>query len=295
MAHYQSHYLPRRQTTMLGKIQSVERYERFYDLARDALAAGTLQHLVLPAGRLLVRASKAAYDAEASRTVPPGSAMNSGNRFSGARPHGAPGQGALYLGTIAGVLREHAHYAKLPPQTSRLQPVSGHGPLLHTGAADVTRKFIEDQKAGASARGQVFHLYELTQLLRFADFRTTVLAPMFLQLLRTGAATKRYGVAAHVPLDLFVTATSEPHDYSAARGMADAVADCAAKTGDAGVCAFSARGDRDDGLVLESHGDPTGGLVFALFGRDGRVAQALRPAGPGAGYATVADLLAALA
>ena len=57
--------------------------------------------------------------------------------------------------------------------------------------------------------------------------------------------------------------------------MADAVYDLRARTGDAGVCAFSARADTDSGLVLGSDGDMTGGLVYAVFGADSSPVTAL--------------------
>lgn len=118
MQYYQSRYQARRHTTIQGKIQDVERYDRFYDIAYEALRDGRLPHLTLPAGALLVRRMTGPHD---PLQIPPGSSMNTGNRFSGPRLDGRPGQGALYVATIAGVLREHTHYSLLS-KTAALQP-----------------------------------------------------------------------------------------------------------------------------------------------------------------------------
>ncbi len=295
MAVYVSRYLNRRQTTVTGKVQSSERYDRYYDIARDTLAQGLWPRVLLPAGRLLVRAAGGRFDSEAARTVPPGSSLNVQNRFNGVRLDGQPGQGALYVGTVARVLREYTHYATAPAAASALHPAGATQPLWQPGTADRTQRFMQGQVAGLPPPGgQRFHVYKLTQNLSVADLRLQTLMPIFLRLRSSGQAQQRYGIAAESPLDFQVAAASAVDDYSASRGMADAVADSARATGLAGVCAYSSRADRDNGLVLDSQGDPTGGLIFALFGPDGQALQALAPTGPPAGHPSFAALLAAL-
>src|SRR5271169_4493090 len=136
MALYQSRFQPRRHTTLTGKINDVERYDRFYDIAFDALRRGRFPQVTLTVGRLLVRVMRGPYD---PRAIPPGSSMNVGNRFSGPRLDGRPGQGALYVGTIAGVLREHTHYALLQKSSSLQNAVP---PLWKPGAPDGTAAFM---------------------------------------------------------------------------------------------------------------------------------------------------------
>jgi hypothetical protein len=279
---------------LLGRIASAERYAIYYDIARDALQRGTLPTLVLPAGRLVLRASNAAYTAEQARTIPPGSAMSVLNRFSGARLDGRPGTGALYVGTVAGVLREHGHYANLPKPASPLQPATAGQALWRPGQPDARSAYLGAQKAGASPGGTHFHLYRTAGTLRFADLRVTALAPLFAQLHASGEARQRYGIAPHQPLDFAIAAASDATDYSASRGLADAVADTAQDTRLIGVCAFSSRADRDDGLVVESHGDPTGGLIFAIFRRDGEVVSELQVAQPKGTFATYGEVMGVL-
>jgi hypothetical protein len=296
MPSYQSVHQQRRQTVITGKIEDVERYDRYYDIAYEALRDRRFPHLPVPAGRLVVRVMGGAYD---PRTIPPGSSSNAANRFSGPRLDGQPGQGALYVGTIAGVLREHAHYALLGAAPSPLQ--SSRPSLWKPGAVDQTRTFMQDLRAGGPPpkAGTKYYLLRVVKPLRFADLRITSLAPLFTQL-RAGGGGSRYGIVEWSPLELQISAASASQDYSAARGMADAVFDFSRTTGDAGVCAFSSRADLDSGLVTESAGDPTGGLTFAIFGPDSIAVSALDPVPPNPknksklGFDTFAALCAAI-
>jgi len=274
MPFYQSQYQPRRQTTVMGKIADVERYDRFYDIAYDALRLGRFPQLVLPAGRLVVRAMKGPYDA---RGIPPSSSVSTENRFSGLRLDGRAGQGALYVGTIDGVLREHAHYSLVPKRTG-LQSAAPPR-MWKPGASDNTSTFIQSQKAGApppSATSK-FYIFRVARSLRFADLRLTSLAPFMTQLRVTGEGAERYQIAKESPVDFQISAVGTAVDYSASRGIADAVFDQRASTGHAGVCALSSRADTDSGLVVGSDLDPTGGLVFAIFGQDSTTVSALVP------------------
>jgi len=296
MSSYQSRYQQRRQTVITGKVEDVERYDRYYDIAYEALRDGRFPHLTVPAGRLVVRVMGGAYD---PRQIPPGSSTNGGNRFSGPRLDGRPGQGALYVGTIAGVLREHAHYALLGAPPSPLG--SAKPSLWKPGAADQTKTFMQDLRGGGlpPKAGTKYYLFRMVRALRFADLRITSLAPLFTQLRANGGGS-RYGIVEWSPVELQISAASASQDYSAARGMADAVFDFRQTTGDAGVCAFSSRADRDSGLVMESVGDPTGGLTFAIFGPDLTAVSALEPVPPDPknksklGFDTFAALCAAI-
>lgn len=293
MAVYESRHQPRRQTTLAGKIQNRETYDRYYDITYEALQRGIFPHMTLDVGTPLVRALNAKFDVNAARTIPPGSSLNTGNRFSGPRLDGRPGQGALYVGTAAGVLREHGHYSLLAPSASRLTPAAA--PLWKPGANDRTRDFLDGQKAGAPPpKGEHFHLYRLSSALRFADLRIGSIVPLMHQLRASGEAARRYGIVDWSPIDFQVAAPSAPQDYSAARGMADAVHDLGRTTGDAGVCAYSSRADSDSGLLVGLPDDPTGGLIYAIFGRDASLVGALEPARPKASFTTFQALRAAI-
>jgi len=293
MPSYQSRYQPRRHTTLTGRIKNAERYDRFYDLAFDALRRGRFPHITLTAGRLLVRVMKGPYD---SRAVPPGSSMNTGNRFSGPRLDGRPGQGALYVGTIAGVLREHAHYSLLQKSSSLQDAVS---PLWKPGAPDRTAAFMRTQRAGALPPDPEsrFYLLRVERPLRFADLRVTSLAPLMTELRSSPGSASQYGIERWSPIDFQISAVNMSDDYSASRGISDAIFDQRGLTCDVGVCAFSSRADTDSGIVEISDDDPTGGLVFAIFGSDLMVVSALTllPSGPvHAGFDTYSNLRAAV-
>jgi hypothetical protein len=270
MPSYQSRYQPRRMTVIAGKILHPETYDRFYDIAYEALRDGSFPHVTLLAGRLVVRKMEKDYGIDAPRRIPPGSSTNPRNRFSGPRLDGRPGQGALYFGTIGGVLREHTHYS-----LAKLQPTT---PIWRPGAEDRSDEFMTAQKAGAPPvdAGEKFYLFRVDRPLRFADLRLPSLAPLMTRLRASGEGARRYGIVDGSPVDFQISAVSAAQDYSAARGMADAVFDMSRTTGDCGVCALSSRADSDTGLVFRSHDDPTAGLVFALFGADSTLVPALK-------------------
>jgi hypothetical protein len=110
-------------------------------------------------------------------------------------------------------------------------------------------------------------------------------------------SARQYGIESSPPLDFQISAANNSDDYSASRGMADAVFDQRGLTGAVGVCAFSSRADTDSGIVLVSNDDRTGGLVFAIFGSDFSVVSALTlvPAdSTHAGFDTYSALRAAI-
>jgi hypothetical protein len=264
---YQSRYQPRRHTILTGKIEDVERYDRYYDIAYDGIQNRMLPGIALPAGSLVVRGNDPKYDA---RVIPPGSASKLTNRFSGLRLDGRAGQGALYIGTLTGVLRERAHYAM--PKTTKQPPK-----VWKPSSSDATAEFMQEQRAGAPVDPTYkFYLYRVNETLLFADLRLTTLASFMKRMLREGAA-QRYGLSDRAVLDFLARASASPNDYSASRGMADAVFDTRKISGFAGVCALSSRADRDSGLVVSAEGDPTGGLIHAIFGADSTSVTSLTP------------------
>lgn len=276
---YRSRHQPRKQQTAGGKIKSPERYDMFYDIAFDAMLRGDFPSMTINTGRLMLRVVNASLSIEQARSIPPGSSMNGNNRFSGPRLDGRNGQGALYVGTVGGILREHAHYSLQSYPSSRLATAAPT--LFKPGAPDTTRAFMQQQKAGAMPHSpQRFHLFRLKHPLQLADLRLTALAPLFHRLRTSGEARSRYGMVDHIPLEMLFSAASDAQDYSAARGIADAVFDRRHSTGLAGVCAASSRADTDSGLLFDTHGDPTGGLIFAIFDKDGAPITALEPAAP---------------
>ncbi len=276
---YQSRHQPRRQQTAGGKIKNPEQYDIFYDIAFDAMLRGDLPTMTVDTGRLMLRVVHARLSIEEARTIPPASSMNGNNRFSGARLDGRNGQGALYVGTVGGILREHAHYSLQSYPASKLGTAAPG--LFKPGSPDGTSAFMQQQKSGAMPlTAQRFHLFRLKHPLQFADLRLTALAPLFHRLRTSGEAKGRYGMVDHIPFEMLISAASDAQDYSAARGIADAVYDRRHSTGLAGVCAASSRADTDSGLIYETHGDPTGGLIFAIFEKDGTPVAALEPAAP---------------
>ncbi len=295
---YQSRHQPRRQQSAGGKIKNPEQYDMFYDIAFDAMLRGDFPTMTVDTGKLVLRVVHARLSIEEARTIPPGSSMNGNNRFSGARLDGRNGQGALYVGTVGGILREHAHYSLQSYPASKLGTATPT--LFKPGAPDSTSAFMQQQKTGAMPlTAQRFHLFRLKHPLQFADLRLTALAPLFHRLRASGEAKSRYGMVDHIPFEMLISAASDAQDYSAARGIADAVFDRRHSTGLAGVCAASSRADSDSGLIYETHGDPTGGLIFAIFEKDGTPVAALEPAAaPGkpndATYSTFEAIAAAV-
>ena len=96
------------------------------------------------------------------------------------------------------------------------------------------------------------------------------------RMLHEGAA-QRYGLSGRAVLDFLARASADPNDYSASRGIADAVFDTRKLSGFVGVCALSSRADRDSGLVVSAEGDATGGLIHAIFGADSTTVTELTP------------------
>lgn len=267
MAAYLSRHQPRRHTTLMGKIEDVERYDRYYDITYDGIQNRMFPGITLPAGSMVVRGNDPKYDA---RVIPPGSGSKLTNRFSGLRLDGRAGQGALYIGTLTGVLRERAHYA-MPGWTK--QPPKVWKP----SASDATSEFMREQRAGAAVDPEYkFYLYRVNETLLFADLRLTSLASFMKRMLRAGAA-QRYGLSDRAVLDFLARASASPTDYSASRGIADAVFDTRKLSGFIGVCALSSRADRDSGLVVSAEGDATGGLIHAIFGADSTTVSVLTP------------------
>jgi hypothetical protein len=288
MSVYRSRHQPRLQTTIAGKVEDVERYDRYYDIAYDAIQNRMFRGISLPVGSLVVRGNDYRYDA---RVIPPGSSTKITNRFSGLRLDGRAGQGALYVGTIAGVLREHTHYS-LPAW--KKQP----NRIWSSSATDVTAEFMHEQRTGKPPLDSKlkFFLYRVDKTLHFADLRITSLASFMSRLLDMGG-TQRYGITSGSMVDLLAAASGSPKDYSASRGIADAVFDLRRVSGFAGVCAFSSRADRDSGLVGGSEGDATGGLIYAIFGADSTAVTALTPVPKSAdtlAFDTFAELSAAV-
>jgi hypothetical protein len=155
---------------------------------------------------------------------------------------------------------------------------------------------MQGQKTGTlPPGGQRFHLFQVANALRFADLRIASLAPIMYRLRTSGEGARRYGIVDWSPVDFQIAAPGASQDYSAARGMADAVFDLSRNTGDSGVCAHSSRADLDSGLVVESHGDSTGGLIFAIFGRDSTVVPALEAVKPKASFDTFEEICSVVA
>jgi len=297
MSVYLSRNQPRRQTTIAGKIKHVERYDRYYDIAYDALRKRMFPRVTLPKDSLVVRAMKGPYD---PRGIPPGSSTGIGNRFNGIRLDGRAGHGALYIGTVTGVLREHTHYS-LREKSGSVTRLDGSEtkptPLWKPSGTDSTAHFMHGQRTGASPVNSAtkFHLMRVNQTLHFADLRVTSLSRFMTQLRLSGA--QQYGITSEADVDFLAMAASGPDDYSAARGIADAVFDLRHQSGLAGVCAFSSRADSDSGLVVSAEDDPTGGLIYAVFGADSTVISALTPLPKSpdkAGFDTFAELTAQL-
>lgn len=283
MTSYVSRHNPRRQVTRQWMIRSAERYDRFYDMAWEALQRGVLPVLTLPAGRLMFRWLD--RDIEQSRTIAPAdkSSESLKNRYSGARLQGNAGQGALYLASLAALLRERVHYSGAAGA-----PL---GTLLRPGAPDLTMAAVQQAMAGQGApgpaAGNFFHVYRLGSALRLADIRVVALARLFGTVLEAPGARDRFALSAATTADLLVQTVLDPQDYSAARGIADAVFDQGRTWGLAGLVATSARGDTDSGSIFFAHGDGVEGFVYALFGAPGHAVSTLEPV---ASYPSFKDL-----
>jgi len=268
MATYVSRHNPRKQLTVLGeRVASAETYDRFYDIGFEAFQRGVLPLVRLQSGRLLFRKSGATI--EQSRTIR--DAAHSTNalvlRYSGIRLSGEEGQGALYLASLGGLVREHVHYS------------GGAAGLILPGGTDRTRAAVTTQASAAAAAGAArdFHVYRLQGELLLADIRIGALMGVFQELLAAPGARKRFVIAPGANAAGLMNTVLAPNDYSAARGLADAVYDAGRKRGIAGLIATSARGDSDTGMILDNQGDGVEGFVYALFGRAGQRLDALQP------------------
>lgn len=286
MSTYTSRHNPRRQLVVQGKVLLAERYDRYYDITWEALQQGLLPLISLEAGRLMFR--KADRDIESARTIAPAahSSQSLSVRYSGARLTGQAGQGALYLASLAALLREHVHYS---------QPAAAAPLLIRPGAPDRSLAATRQVMAGgvsaaatAAAAIKPFHAYRLNTAVKVADLRVLALAKVFHAVLDAPGARARFALSPQLSVDLMVQAVLDPHDYSAARGMADALADRGAALGVAGLVATSARGDSDSGVALFGHGDGVEGWVAALFGTPGVALAALAPL---ASFATFKELV----
>jgi len=272
---YVSRHNARRQAVILGRVASPARYDSFYDLGYELVEARSLPAVTVPIGRLLFRWSD--RDIEQSRHIPPGSSQALEKRYSGVRLTGANGHGALYLASLAGLLRESVHYG------------TGEAPkLVLPGAPDRLREVVKAAAAGqAPAGASFFHAYRAKAPIRLADLRVMTLARLFASLLTPAGARTRLGISEQASPDMLVQMVVDPNDYSAARGLSDAIPDTASVIGVAGLCATSARGDSDTGVILDAHGDGVEGTVYALFGAASTQVQALQPVGS---YATFKEL-----
>ena len=90
MPTYQSRHQPRRQLIVCGKILNPESYDRFYDIATDALQRGQLPKMRLAAGQLVLRVVDARLTIGQAGRIAPGSSTNGNSRFSGPRLDGRP-------------------------------------------------------------------------------------------------------------------------------------------------------------------------------------------------------------
>ncbi len=290
MASYRSRHQPRRHLVVTGKVLQPDTYDRFYDIATDVLNAGGWPTMQVAADTVVVRAVTTKppeddilhrpIDADGARRVPPYAAMNSYNRFSGRRLDGRPGQGALYVGTVAGTVREFVHYAmqRRRGKDGLKQPLP---PRVWTpGNGDTVRDFRHVQKRADMPPDPEPHrlfIYRLASTVTLADLRLPALATVMAHLKRTPAWAARYGLVGHAGFDLLTAAVADAQDYSAARGLADALADGAKRDGFAGIAAHSSRGDTETGLVIHGKAqDKSGGLVLALFGEPGHPVPTVR-------------------
>lgn len=294
---YSSRHNPRRHTVFTGKIQSTERYDRYYDFTVDLIKRGDLpiiltrqdEHMFRKAPKAPAafgakreekvenKATEKFLDIEQSRIIPPlGSALD--KRYSGMRLDGKTGEGALYVGSLSGVLREHVHYDLSPKGPNLVGVPSRAGVrLVKPGGRDETRSFIKQELTGSPVDA-LFHVYMPQKSFRLADFRLTSLFAIFTRHLSDPQARKRYEISSETSIDTLMSAINSQYDYSASRGMADAVADQRRRISVDGLCAWSARGESDTGLITGIAGDASGSIQ-ALFGSPGTQIAALAPVG----------------
>ena len=161
MPTYVSRHNPRKQLVVLGeRVVSAQSYDRFYDIAWEAFQRGVLPLVRLEAGRLLFRYSGATIEQSRTLRAAEFSTNSREVRYSGIRLSGREGQGALYMASLGGLVRERVHYAGGGA-------VAG---LIVPGGMDRTRTAVKTLAAGpvAAVPGgpQPFHVYRLqTELL----------------------------------------------------------------------------------------------------------------------------------
>jgi len=135
------------------------------------------------------------------------------------------------------------------------------------------------QAIGTGASTSLFHVYRAKVPIRVAHLRVMTLARLFASLLTPPGARTHFGFSESAPTDMLVQMVLDPNDYSAARGLSDAIANTASSNNVGGLCATSARGDSDTGAILDAYGDGVEGIVYALFGRASAYIDALQPVG----------------
>ena len=276
MSTYVSQRNHRKLTVSTGNIRSLERYDRYYDFTCDLAERGLLP-VEWPVGANVFCKASAAFDVERARTIPPmeHSGLSLNNRYSGRRLDGISGEGALYVASLPGLIREHAHYA-----TRRDPEPLGSSPrtlgLARPGGVDATRAFLEKELSTKSAGSALFHVYTLQRPLRLVDLRVRCLFRLFSTYLADADSRKRYGISMDTPTDFLSSAVTSPSDYSASRGVADAVSDARRRMFVDGICATTSRGESDSGLVLGLAGEASG-AIQVLFGTPRTKIEALKP------------------
>jgi len=111
------------------------------------------------------------------------------------------------------LLRESVHYA------------TGEAPkLVLPGAPDRLREAVKAATAGhAPASASFFHAYRGKAPIRLANLRVMTLARLFASLLTPAGARTRLGISEQASPDMLVQMVVDPNDYSAARGLSDAM------------------------------------------------------------------------
>ena len=130
-----------------------------------------------------------------------------------------------------------------------------------------------------------YHVYQLVRPIVFADLRLQALYKYFSKFPSvTGSEHTIHTELRMIPL-------YDGRDYSAARGMADAVYDVGTSKHVRGVCAISSRTDSDWGFNTSNHGDISDGLVVAIFGQPGITITDLQPVNSYSGFKEMSESL----
>jgi hypothetical protein len=183
------------------------RYQMFYDAIRPALRSVPLQRL--PPGTIVVRSVAASYKGvaptrDSARTIFGGSTADF--RWSGARPGGRPGRGALYVSRhLDAMSNELLHYASKNPALP-VNPVVGR--VLMQDALAATRSFRFKTATG-------IHVADLSS--------ASPQGRAFLRQLDQNRAVKTALAAASYPSVL--SACNAPNDYSVSRALTHALCD----------------------------------------------------------------------